>query len=62
MFVLKKTERKKKNIVESECVVCIFFMDVFYDKIAKNKEEFNILICSLLRIMNLHVSRISNIR
>jgi len=37
-------------------------MDVFYDKIAKNKEEFNILICSQLRIMNLHVSCISNIR
>jgi len=27
----------------------------FYDKITKNKEEFNILICSRLRIMNLHV-------
>jgi hypothetical protein len=27
--------------------VCIFFMDVFFnDKIAKNKEEFNVLICS----------------
>jgi len=34
----------------------------FYDKIAKNKEEFNILICSQSRIMNLYVSRISNIR
>jgi hypothetical protein len=32
----------------------------FYDEIAKNKEEFNILICSWLKIMNLHVSRISN--
>jgi hypothetical protein len=38
---------------------CIFFI---YDKIAKNKEKFNILICSRLRIMNLHVSLISNIR
>ena len=45
--------------------VCICFMDVFffsYDKIAKNKEEFNIWICSRLRIMNLYVSRIPNIR
>jgi hypothetical protein len=32
---------KKKKHRESECV--FFFMDVFfYDKIAKNKEEFNI--------------------
>jgi len=37
-------------------------MDFFYDKIVKNKEEFNILICSRSRIMNLHVSRISNIQ
>jgi hypothetical protein len=42
--------------------VYICFMDFFcYDKIAKNKEEFNILIWSRSRIMNLHVSRISNI-
>ena len=43
---------------------CIFilWMFLFNDKIAKNKEEFNILICSRLRIMNLHVSHISNIR
>jgi hypothetical protein len=40
----------------------LFFMKVFYDKIAKNKKEFNILICLQSRIMNLHVSRISNIR
>jgi hypothetical protein len=33
--------------VKVNVCVCIFFMDVFfYDKIAKNKEEFNILICS----------------
>jgi hypothetical protein len=38
------------------------FVDVFYNEIAKNKEEFNILICSRLKIMNLHVSRISNNR
>jgi len=38
---------------------CLYF---FYDKIAKNKKEFNILICSRLRIMNLYVSRIPNIR
>jgi len=40
-----------------------FFMDVFiYDKIAKIKEEFNILIGSRSRIINLYVSCISNIR
>jgi len=62
MDVRKK--EKKKNIVKVNACVCIFFMDVFFffDKITKNKEEFNILICSRLRIMNLHVSCISNIR
>ena len=56
--------KKKGKYSESECVVCIFFMDAFffYGKIEKNKEEFNILICSRSRIINLHVSRISNIR
>ena len=48
------------------CVLCLFiylFMDVFFnDKIAKNKEEFNILICSRFRIINLYVSHISNIQ
>jgi heme O synthase-like polyprenyltransferase len=47
------------------CVfVCFyFFMDVFiYDKIAKIKKEFNILIGSRSRIINLYVSCISNIR
>jgi uncharacterized membrane protein len=39
-----------------------FLWMFFYDKIAKNKEEFNILIFSRSRIMNLHVSCISNIR
>jgi len=57
---------KKKYIVKVYVCVCIFFiilwMFFFYDKIAKNKEEFNILICSRSRIMNLYVSRISNIR
>jgi hypothetical protein len=43
-------------------VLFIFFYRFFNDKITKNKEEFNILICSWLKIMNLHVSRISNIR
>jgi hypothetical protein len=55
--------KNKEKYSESECVVCIFsYGCFFYDKIAKNKEEFNILICSRLRIMNLHVSCISNIR
>jgi hypothetical protein len=60
-----KKKEKRKNIVKVYVCVCIFlfyFMDFFYDKIAKNKEEFNILICSRSRIMNLYVSRISNIR
>ena len=39
------------------CVfVFVLWMFLFiYDKIAKNKEEFNILICSRSRIINLHV-------
>jgi hypothetical protein len=55
---------KKKEYSESVCVcLYFFFMNVFiYDKIAKNKEEFNILICSRSRIINLYVSCISNIR
>jgi 3-hydroxymyristoyl/3-hydroxydecanoyl-(acyl carrier protein) dehydratase len=45
-------------------VMCVFFLWMYFfnDKTAKIKEEFNILICSRLRIMNLHVSRIPNIR
>ena len=35
---------------------------LIYDKIAKIKEEFNILIGSRLRIINLYVSDISNFR
>jgi hypothetical protein len=59
----RKKKEKKEKYSESGCVVCILFMNVFfYDKITKNKEEFNILICSRLKIMNLHVSRISNNR
>ena len=55
MDVKKRKKEKKKNLGK----VNVLF---FYDKIAKNKEEFNILICSQSRIMNLYVSRISNIR
>jgi hypothetical protein len=55
-------KKKKKKYSESECVVSFFFMNVFYDKIARNKEEFNILICSRSRIINLYVSCISSIR
>jgi hypothetical protein len=40
----------------------LFFTYVCYDKIAKIKEEFNILIGSRSRIINLYVSCISNIR
>ena len=59
-----KKKKKGKNIVKVYVCVCMLFMDVFffYDEIAKNKEEFNILICSRLKIMNLYVSRISNNR
>jgi hypothetical protein len=39
-------KNKKEKYSESGCVCLYFFMDVFYDKIAKNKEEFNVLICS----------------
>jgi len=60
--VKKKKKEKNKKYRESVCVwLYVFFMDVFiYDKIAKNKEEFNILICSRSKIVNLYV--ISNIR
>jgi hypothetical protein len=41
----KKKKKKEKNIVKVYVCVCICFMDfIFYDKIVKNKEEFNILI------------------
>jgi len=54
----KRKGKKEKKYSESVCVcLYVFFMDVFiYDKIAKIKEEFNILICSRSRIINLYVS------
>ena len=58
----RKKEKREKKYSESECVVCIFYEYIFYDKIAKIKEEFNILICLRSRIINLYVSCISNIR
>jgi len=59
----RKGKKEKKYIVKVCVCVCMPFMDVFfYDKIAKNKKEFNILICSRSRIINLYVSCISNIR
>jgi len=61
-----KKKKKRKNIVKVYMCVCIFYLFYgcffFNDKVAKNKEEFNILICSRSRIMNLYISRISNIR
>ena len=63
----KRKEKKRKETKIVKVYVCVFvfyFMDVFfiYDKIAKIKEEFNILIGSRLRIINLYVSYISNFR
>jgi hypothetical protein len=58
----KEKREKKRKYSESECVVYIFYEYILYDKIAKIKEEFNILICSRSRIINLYVSCISNIR
>jgi len=60
----KEKKRKEKKYSESVCVCFVFFsMDVFiYDKIAKIKEEFNILIGSRSRIINLYVICISNVR
>jgi len=40
----------------------VLFYFIMYDKIVKIKEEFNNLICSRSRIINLYVSCISNIR
>ena len=46
--------------------VFVFFLWMFYlfiyDKIVKIKEEFNILICSRSKIINLYVSCIFNIQ
>jgi hypothetical protein len=61
----KRKEKKRKNIVRVNVCVCICFYFLyiyFYDEIAKIKEEFNILIGSRSRIINLYVSCISNIR
>jgi len=57
-------KKKRKKYSKSVCVCLYAFYGCFffYDEIAKNKEEFNILICSRLKIMNLYVSRISNNR
>ena len=36
----KKKEKKKEKYSESECVICILFMNVFfYDKIARIKKN-----------------------
>jgi len=63
---VKKKKKRKKEKYSKSVYVCLYFLFIlwmfFYDKIAKNKEEFNILICSRSRIMNLYVSHISNIR
>jgi len=50
-------KKKRKKYSKSVCVCLYLFYGffLFYDKIAKNKEEFNILICSRSRIINLHV-------
>jgi hypothetical protein len=45
-----------------ECVFVFFLMMFFYDKNTKTKEEFNVLICSRLRIKNFNISRIPDIR
>jgi len=61
----EKKRKETKNIVKVNVCVCIcfiFYMYIFYDKIAKIKEEFNILIGSRSRIINLNVSRISDTR
>ena len=42
------------------CFMNVFLIYFSYDKIADIKEEFNILIGSRLRIINLYVSDISN--
>jgi hypothetical protein len=61
----KEKKRNKKNIAKVNVCVCFcfIFLCIFfiYDKIAKIKEEFNILIGSRSRIINLYVSCISNI-
>jgi hypothetical protein len=61
----KKRKEKKQKHSKSECLslyLFYFYIYIFYDEIAKIKEEFNILIGSRSRIINLYVSCISNIR
>jgi len=61
----KKKKEKKQKHSKSECLslyLFYFYIYIFYDEIAKIKEEFNILIGSRSRIINLYVSCISNIR
>jgi hypothetical protein len=65
----KKKNKEKKIKMEkekeySQVYVCVwmFLCMLFYDKVAKNEKEFNILICIRLKIMNLHISCISNNR
>ena len=67
----KRKEKKRNKNSESECVCLYVFLFIyiyiyiyiyFNDKIADIKEEFNILIGSRLRIINLYVSDISNFR
>jgi hypothetical protein len=60
----RKRKEKEKNILKVYVCLYVFFYGCFYyyDKIAKMKEEFNILIGSRSRIINLYVSCISHIR
>ena len=59
---IKKIREKKRKYSESEYVCLCFVYGFFNDKIAKINEEFNILVYSRSRIINLYVSCISNIR
>ena len=63
----REKEKKRNKNSESECVclyVFYFFIYIlfFNDKIADIKEEFNILIGSRFRFINLYISDISNFR
>ena len=62
----EKKKRKETKNSKSECgclYLFFYFLNIFLnDKIADIKEEFNILIGSRLRIINLYVSDISNFR
>jgi hypothetical protein len=54
----QKKEKKKENIVKVYVWFVCFYGCFFYDEIVKNKEEFNILICS--RIKNYELIRKSH--